>query len=591
MRGGRRFRAAALVVSGLALAILLEPASLVLTPTPEVEPNDSPATATPLTSVASCQVASGAISPAGDVDYYSFTAPPGARLWALADPSASTSSRDTVLTLFGPDGTTQLELDDDDGMGTDCAGTVITRQASTIAGKTLAAGGTYFLRVQDFDAGSVITSYRLSVVVTTSSPTEIEPNDTAATANPIVTSGAPIGARNGEILTPTDVDVYSVFATAGSSLFVSSDGDPERNGGTDIVLDLLAPDGSTVLFTVDNTDNVGLPAPPGESFCFSITTSGTYFVRARGFQSMLITTTGTYSLMVADCSPGTVGPTPTLTATLPPIATLTPTPTATATVTSTGTSTPTRTNTVPGPTLTPTPTATPTKTLTPSASPTRTSTATATATPSPTRTQTPSPSPTAVVTVATTPTPTVTSTRPATHTPRPTKTPRRSATPTIPSTSTSTPTPTPTLPFTATPTPTPTPRSPVAGFYTLVPCRVADTRDAEGPYGAPALQAGATRSFPMAGRCGIPGEADAVAVNVTVTQPTAPGHLVIYPFGTALPPASTINYAAGQTRANNAIVRLGSIDSIAVTCGQSTGTTHFILDVVGYFRFESQTPF
>jgi hypothetical protein len=95
----------------------------------------------------------------------------------------------------------------------------------------------------------------------------------------------------------------------------------------------------------------------------------------------------------------------------------------------------------------------------------------------------------------------------------------------------------------------------------------------------------------MAGRCGIPGEADAVAVNVTVTQPTAPGHLVIYPFGTALPPTSTINYAAGQTRANNAIVRLGSIDSIAVTCGQSTGTTHFILDVVGYFRFESQTPF
>ena len=51
------------------------------------------------------------------------------------------------------------------------------------------------------------------------------------------------------------------------------------------------------------------------------------------------------------------------------------------------------------------------------------------------------------------------------------------------------------------------------------------------------------------------------------------------------PLASTINYGPGQTRADNAIIRLGSGDSIAVTCGQSSGATHFIIDVVGYFRF------
>jgi hypothetical protein len=89
----------------------------------------------------------------------------------------------------------------------------------------------------------------------------------------------------------------------------------------------------------------------------------------------------------------------------------------------------------------------------------------------------------------------------------------------------------------------------------------------------------------MVGSCGIPPEADAIAVNVTVTQPTAPGHVTIYPLGIPLPLTSTINYSAGQTRANNAIVQVGVNGSIAATCAQASGTTHFIIDVIGYFRF------
>jgi hypothetical protein len=131
----------------------------------------------------------------------------------------------------------------------------------------------------------------------------------------------------------------------------------------------------------------------------------------------------------------------------------------------------------------------------------------------------------------------------------------------------------------------PTPGPLVAGFYTLTPCRVADTRGAPGPYGGPALQAGTSRTFAMAGPCGIPGTADAIAVNVTVTEPTAGGYLTIHQAGVPLPLASTINYGPGQTRANNAIVPLGTNDSIAVFCGQPSGTTHFLIDVVGYFRF------
>ena len=46
--------------------------------------------------------------------------------------------------------------------------------------------------------------------------------------------------------------------------------------------------------------------------------------------------------------------------------------------------------------------------------------------------------------------------------------------------------------------------NPSAGYYTLTPCRVIDTRDAVGAYGGPALAAGASRSIAMLGRCAIP---------------------------------------------------------------------------------------
>ena len=123
-----------------------------------------------------------------------------------------------------------------------------------------------------------------------------------------------------------------------------------------------------------------------------------------------------------------------------------------------------------------------------------------------------------------------------------------------------------------------------AAFYTLTPCRVADTRDPPGSLGGPALSAGAVRTFPVGGSCAIPASAKAVSMNVTVTGPTAPGHLTLYPVGSSLPSSSTINYRAGQTRANDAIVALGPGAGVSVVCGQASGTVHVILDVNGYFE-------
>jgi hypothetical protein len=209
------------------------------------------------------------------------------------------------------------------------------------------------------------------------------------------------------------------------------------------------------------------------------------------------------------------------------------------------------------------------------ATPTRTSTPTNTATSTATNTPIDSPTPTLTHTVTNTPTPT--------NTPTATGTPTITNTPPPPS-----PTPTPTRthpgqqPPTPTPTPTPTPLP--FGFYTLEPCRVADTRDPTGPFGGPSLQAGAVRTFTMTGRCGVPTEATAVSVNVVVTEPGGPGHLTVFPAGSPLPLASTLNYVSGQTRANNAIVPIGAGGGISVLCGQSSGTAQFIVDVNGYFQ-------
>jgi hypothetical protein len=124
-----------------------------------------------------------------------------------------------------------------------------------------------------------------------------------------------------------------------------------------------------------------------------------------------------------------------------------------------------------------------------------------------------------------------------------------------------------------------------SSFYSLAPCRVSDTRDAAGTYGAPALSGGADRVYPMGGRCGVPSTAKAVSLNVTVTSPSTAGDLRMYPGGMPLPLTSVINFGAGQTRANNAIVMVNGAGQLAVRDDQGAGAgVHLIMDVNGYFQ-------
>ena len=126
---------------------------------------------------------------------------------------------------------------------------------------------------------------------------------------------------------------------------------------------------------------------------------------------------------------------------------------------------------------------------------------------------------------------------------------------------------------------------PVAlAFYTISPCRLADTRDASGPLGGPPLIGGFSRTFMFASVCGVPPTAKSLSVNLTVTQPGFVGDLRVFPGGSLPPLTSVVNYRGGQTRANNAIVTLGPGGAVTVQCDQSFGTVHLIVDVNGYFQ-------
>jgi len=123
----------------------------------------------------------------------------------------------------------------------------------------------------------------------------------------------------------------------------------------------------------------------------------------------------------------------------------------------------------------------------------------------------------------------------------------------------------------------------VLGYYTssgsryvpLTPRRILDTRTA-----AP-VTGGADRSVTVAGRNGVPVGATAVVVNATGVGASQPLNLEIYPSGN--PPAprtSTVSLQDGYPVSDLVVMRLGT--GGAINLSASSGSTHVVLDVVGY---------
>ncbi|QLQ06129.1 MAG: PPC domain-containing protein [Anaerolineae bacterium] len=100
-------------------------------------PNDTAATANAL--AGSQAVVLGNVSPANDVDYFSFSANAGDRVYAAMQTQWSNASGDSRLQIIASDGTTVLEFDDDDG--------AFSALASSIAGTVIPATGTYYVRL------------------------------------------------------------------------------------------------------------------------------------------------------------------------------------------------------------------------------------------------------------------------------------------------------------------------------------------------------------------------------------------------------------------------------------------------------------
>ena len=121
-------------------------------------------------------------------------------------------------------------------------------------------------------------------------------------------------------------------------------------------------------------------------------------------------------------------------------------------------------------------------------------------------------------------------------------------------------------------------------FVPVTPCRVVDTRSANGTFGGPPIPGNNSRSFPLTegdNPCGIPSSAVAYSVNVTVVPQTTLGYLTIWPTGEGQPIVSTLNSPDGRIKANAAIIPAGTPNgSVTVYV---TNTTNVVLDINGYF--------
>ncbi|MEV4119485.1 hypothetical protein [Micromonospora sp. NPDC049645] len=114
-----------------------------------------------------------------------------------------------------------------------------------------------------------------------------------------------------------------------------------------------------------------------------------------------------------------------------------------------------------------------------------------------------------------------------------------------------------------------------SGFKALDPTRVLDTRTGSGV----ALAANGERRLDLSGR--LPADATAAILNVTVTGPTTAGVLTVYPDGSPVPLASNLNFVARQTIPNLVVVPV--VAGKVVVRNASSGTTHVVADLAGYF--------
>ena len=126
-------------------------------------------------------------------------------------------------------------------------------------------------------------------------------------------------------------------------------------------------------------------------------------------------------------------------------------------------------------------------------------------------------------------------------------------------------------------------------YISLPPARVADSRPAastiDGQFAGDGKHAGgSTMVLAIAGRGGVPVDASAVTLNVTVTEADAAGFVTAFPCGADQPTASNVNFTTGATVPNAVISKLGTGGAVCIFTSQPL---HLVVDVNGAFPPET----
>jgi hypothetical protein len=113
-------------------------------------------------------------------------------------------------------------------------------------------------------------------------------------------------------------------------------------------------------------------------------------------------------------------------------------------------------------------------------------------------------------------------------------------------------------------------------YHAVTPARILDTRSSG------AVGSNATVSVQVNGVAGVPVDASAVTLNVTVTNPRGSGFLTVWPAGLGTPTVSNLGFVAGQTVPNLVTVKVGSGGKVSILNG-SLASSDVVVDVAGYY--------
>jgi hypothetical protein len=85
----------------------------------------------------------------------------------------------------------------------------------------------------------------------------------------------------------------------------------------------------------------------------------------------------------------------------------------------------------------------------------------------------------------------------------------------------------------------------------------------------------------------VPADASAVALNITAVTPSAAGYATVWPCDVPRPDASNLNFVTGGVVANGVIAPVGASGRV---CFFTNATTHFLVDVAGWFSGGTASP-